>query len=430
MKLFRPLFSDKITGFYTVSLGLVLATLFLARVNPAWPFNTVSILLLVVAWIAEGNFRTKFSNAGNVLIWLPAALFLLYLAGMVYTENTAIGWRSVEQKLSLILAPLIVGTAASLRREHIAWGLFVFVCSAFFAAIVAFCMAVLNASAHEQIGWIEAITYEKLAGAIRFQPIYLSYYLVLAFYFLIALYAESAFAGQWFYQRKRRVFPLLTFFFITIIMLSSRMEILVLFATGAALIMLFLPSPAQRRKYLFTMGAMLLLAMVVILSSAENKQRFVEMFDFSSDYTENQYGGRSIRIHKWKNTLERWAESPILGVGTGDMQNELNKTYENNNFQMALHYEFNPHNQYFETLLTIGVPGFLVLIIWLWGLCVVGWFRQNWLLFAFGLIVAMSIITESMFERQWGIVSIAFFSVLLMRIPNVLNTKPSNIPLE
>ena len=416
MKLFAPLFTDRRTGLYTIALALVVASLFVARLSSAVPLNTIAIIMLALAWLAEGNFKTKFRTFKKFWVWPPILLFMLYLIGVIYSENQQAAWSSVELKLSLVMAPLLIAGSASFRKQHLAWSVFVFIWAAVITMCFAYILALMNGLQDDfSGGWIEMVTYENLTRSISFQPIYLSFYLVFAFFGLIALHLNESFRDQLFYRNKHATYPVLAFLFVGIIMLSSRMEVLVLFATGAALILFFLPSKKQRRKYGLLLMVFAITAVGLILSSAENRQRFTEMIDISSDYTENQYGGRSIRLHKWKNALERWSQDPVLGVGTGDLQEELNKTYAKNNFDLALQYSFNPHNQYVETLLTLGIPGFVMLLVWLWGICLLGWRYKNWLLFAFGLIVSLSILTESMLERQWGIVFIAFFSVILMR---------------
>ena len=416
MKLFEPLFNDRRTGFYTIALALVVASLFVARLSATVPLNTIAIILLALAWLVEGNFKTKLRIFKKFWVWPPILLFMLYLIGVIYSENQQAAWSSVELKLSLVMAPLLIAGSSSFRKQHLSWSLFVFIWAAVIIMCFAYILALMNGLQGDfSGGWIEMVTYENLTRSISFQPIYLSFYLVFAFFGLIALHLNESFRDQWFYRNKYATYPVLAFLFVGIIMLSSRMEVLVLFATGAALILFFLPSKKQRRKYGLLLMALAVTAVGLILSSAENRQRFTEMIDISSDYTENQYGGRSIRLHKWKNALERWSQDPVLGVGTGDLQEELDKTYAKNNFDLALQYSFNPHNQYVETLLTLGIPGFVMLLVWLWGICLLGWRYKNWLLFAFGLIVSLSILTESMLERQWGIVFIAFFSVILMR---------------
>lgn len=415
MKYFAPLFQDRKVAFYTVALGLVAATLFIARPTPAWPVNTVAILLLLVAWIVEGSFKSKMIGLKNKWIWLPLLIFVAYLLGVIYSDNTEIAWSVTERKLSLLLLPLLIGTSASFKKEHVGWTLFVFAWSGVVAMLIAYVIGTYHSFTNPQtIGWLDAVTYYQLAESIGFQPIYLSFFMVFVFFALLGLYADPRFSGQWFYRKKWRAFPLMAFAFVSVIMLSSRMEVVVLFATGAALIAGFLSSPRLRKRYAIVMLTALVAAVVLILSSHENRERFTEMFDLTTDYTENKYGGRSIRLHKWKNALECWVQQPLLGTGTGDMQQELDSTYAENEFDLALQYHFNPHNQYLETLLTVGIPGFALLVIWFWGMIWKGWRNKNWLLFAFGIIVSMSVLTESLLERQWGVVFIALLGAVLL----------------
>lgn len=414
MKLFQPLFSDFRTGFYTVTLGLVIATFFAARIRPDLPLNTGAILLLFIAWMLEGQFQNKLRHMGHWWFWLPLVFFLLHLLGLLYSENETVAWENIERKGALPVAVLLIATSSSFHRAHKAWGLFVFVNTAIVAMVIAYIhAAIIGVDLADQTAWTDLLTYDHLATAIKMQPIYLSFYLVFALYALIALYLDRDFQGQWYYRNAAAAIPALCFLFVAVIMLSSRMEILVLFATGGLLSLLFLP-PRLRKRALLLLLVATIGASAIILSSADNRQRFKEMFDLSADYTENRFGGRSIRLHKWKNTLECWTQSPVLGVGTGDMQDELNKTYRDNDFKIALEQAFNPHNQYLQTLLTLGLPGLTMLLLWLWSCWWWGWKHRNWLLFAFGTVVSLSIITESMLERQWGVVFIAVMWVLLV----------------
>lgn len=416
MNQFNSLFSDWRTSFYTVALGLVVATLFAVRVHPSLPLNAIAIILLGLAWFLEGKFRSKLNNLIRSAYLAPLVLYALYLIGIVYSDNSDIGWQMAEHKLAMLLAPVLIAGSSSFRKEHSTWALFVFVNSAILAMVVAFVLAFLNGLENgENLSWIDRLTYQKLGGAIVFQPIYLSLYLVFAFFATMALCFSPQCEGQWFYRNKTRAYPAMAFFFFCVVMLSSRMELMVLFATAGALTLFFAGPLSKQWKYWAAMFGLLLVAGTIIFSSAENRLRFTEMFDFSADYTENQYGGRSIRIEKWKNTTEAWSENWLLGVGSGDMQEELNKTYKANNFEIAYENSFNPHNQYLQTGLTIGLVGFAVLMFWMIGLIAHGLIRRNWLLFAFGIIVSLSMITESMMERHWGVVFISFFSIILLR---------------
>lgn len=416
MKAFGSLFDNKITALYSSVLIFAMASFFVAQHVKGVSMIGLAILLWIVVWVYEGNFKFKFQLFKQPWLWFSVLLYLLYIIGIFYSTDTAKASIVIEQKLTLILAPLLIGAGHSFKKQHLTLALFTFVNAGLIASVAAFIFALKNglSGVYEQAALIDYITYENLANAIGFQPIYFSLYLVFAFFVLLALYRDERFKGQWFYLNHKLSATLLLFLFITIVLLSSRMELLALLITAFLTLVVFVKNRKLILKALILLFTISLLGAAVILSSSVNRQRFTEMFDLNSDYTKNQYGGRSIRIEKWKNTLECWSQSLVFGVGTGDMQTELNKTYEKNNFELALQYKFNPHNQYLETALAIGIPGLILLLCWMFSFFWLSIKSGDWLLFSFGSVVSISMITESMLERQWGVVFIAVFSALLI----------------
>jgi O-antigen ligase len=168
----------------------------------------------------------------------------------------------------------------------------------------------------------------------------------------------------------------------------------------------------RHRTLLFLAGIAVFIAFTatLILFSKTNASRFREMLDFQSGYQSNQWGGRSLRIEKWKNALECYAQFPFLGTGAGDCSDELMKTYEKNTFEIALKAGYNPHNQYLQTLLTLGPIG-LILFLAMFAISFYRARRQgNFFLFLLAYAFAASMITESMLERQTGVF---LFTVLL-----------------
>lgn len=86
------------------------------------------------------------------------------------------------------------------------------------------------------------------------------------------------------------------------------------------------------------------------------------------------------RIISWKNLWELIEQYPLMGVGTGDYNAELDKIYAAD----SLHLSRNSHSQYLQIWATVGIWGLLVflgsLIYWLYALS-----RQaNRWLFSFG----------------------------------------------
>lgn len=86
------------------------------------------------------------------------------------------------------------------------------------------------------------------------------------------------------------------------------------------------------------------------------------------------------RIVSWQNLWELVKQHPIMGIGTGDYNAELDKIYAND----SLHLPRNSHSQYLQIWATVGIWGLLVflgsLIYWLYALSC----QANRWLFSFG----------------------------------------------
>ncbi|MBK7649496.1 MAG: O-antigen ligase family protein [Flammeovirgaceae bacterium] len=133
---------------------------------------------------------------------------------------------------------------------------------------------------------------------------------------------------------------------------------------------------------------------------------------FTSDISAIDGGketGLSIRIVKWKCSLVGIMEAPFFGTGTGDAVDYLVSCYEKENFWGQYpQYRFNSHNQYLETTLTLGITGLISLMG-----CLVLPFRlaikrRDYQLLSCIALFSFCCLTESLLERQWGIVFLTF----------------------
>ena len=91
-------------------------------------------------------------------------------------------------------------------------------------------------------------------------------------------------------------------------------------------------------------------------NSVENRQ--------DSSYKKNKrLNSSQIRMVLWENSWEAIQKSNFLGYGIGDGKNALQKNLQINNEEFVLSLSHNAHNQYFETTLSIGAIGFLLLVL-------------------------------------------------------------------
>ena len=139
----------------------------------------------------------------------------------------------------------------------------------------------------------------------------------------------------------------------------------------------------------------------------------------------NTADGTVQRMEIWKISLEIIKENFLIGVGTGDVKDELLKHYEEKGMSFAKHYNLNAHGQYFQTFITLGFFGFISLIL----LFIIPFFQsfknRNIIYFSFLVIVAFNILVESMFENQAGVVFYTFFNSFLFLTSKQLTSENS-----
>jgi O-antigen ligase len=109
------------------------------------------------------------------------------------------------------------------------------------------------------------------------------------------------------------------------------------------------------------------------------------------------------RLILWDAGKEIVMEHPVLGVGLGDTDDEVNKILIRDKNENLFNY--NLHNQYIDYWVTFGTVGLLAfLFILLTPL------RHPDILFRiFILIIGVSLLTESMLLRQKGLVFFLLF---------------------
>ena len=120
--------------------------------------------------------------------------------------------------------------------------------------------------------------------------------------------------------------------------------------------------------------------------------------------------GDSDRIENWESILRLPIKNILFGVGTGDELDEIQKVRNHKGWAWAYRHNANMHNQYLEVLLRNGILGLIIFLLVFINL----WKRlkkyNDFRYLSFLLLITISFMSESMLERQWGVVFFVFFS--------------------
>jgi O-antigen ligase len=377
--------------------------------------NSASIIVLSIVWMFEGNFAAKRKLfLTRPLISFFLLFYFLFLLGMIYTDNVAVGLFNLEKKLPLLSLPVLIGTSLSFDKKMMRDVLFFFIVTCFVTSLI--CLG----NAFFQVlttGSRSFFFHDELSSMIGLQPPYFGLYISFSILILI-FFAWNNRKGI----SKRNVVVnmlLVCYFFFFIVLLSARTSsvFLLLFFFCFALYAFIL----QRRMiwgFVIFIFAAVTLVLLIYISPYLN-DRFIKPIISDISVTEGgKETGLSIRLVKWKCSIEGIKGNWLFGVGTGDTVDYLVDCYQKTNFWgMYPQYRFNSHNQFFETGLTLGMFGLLSFLICIGGLSFLGFRNGDYLCISFVILFCFSCLTESLLERQWGIVFFAFFASLFSFAP-------------
>lgn len=392
--------------------------------------NNIALFLLALNWLIESNIVNKLERMKrNRLLFLFIQLYAVYLFGLSYSQNMHQGIFELEKKLTLLFLPLILSTSNTIPARDLRLVFKTFVASCTIAAVICYGYAIaLNYKEGHTLTYVyNAIfndihlegryyyfnywyfTYELFAKPLSMHPIYFAMYLVFSSCVSVWLWADFS---NW--KRSLLLISLLSFNFVTVVLLSSRAQ-LAIFVLLATIFILF--QSYQRKKIITGITIMLFvygLGVSIILLNPIARERFIDSNKPGRHYSDNKYGegGLSLRKYKWLYTMEAIKNHPIIGSGTGDSQDELQEIYEANHFKIGYDLHYNSHNQFLQTTLEVGIIGLISLLV-----CFVGGFflafkTKNYLYVFFIILFFLSCFSESMLEVNKGIVFFSFFNAI------------------
>jgi len=362
------------------------------------------IAINILFFLINENFKLIFKKVIlNKYTFLFIAVYLIYLLGMIYSENKIFGWNDMGMKLSLMIFPLILAGNKIDWKKNLNRILQAFVAGCFLSAAI----LILRASYLYLFRNQNAFFYESLS--FYFHPSYLALY----FDFAIAI---ILFNGEGFNQFGRILkIAIVSLLSISVILLSSKAGLL-----GLVLVYLvaFIILAVSRKsaKFIFLLLIILSAIYFVLNYFIDRKQnRFImaENVIIEKELDKKSAESSTVRIFVWKSCIDLIKLHPVFGVGTGDVKDALVKSYEVNGISGALAKKLNAHNQFLQTAVALGILGLIILLTSLLFPLIRFIRYKEWLAVCFLLLIIFNFLFESMLERQDGIVFYAFFNAVL-----------------
>lgn len=364
------------------------------------------IILWTVTWIIERIKKIptiKLDNQQKTLLFAVVLFYLIHITGLLFTEDIHNGFVDLRIKLPLLLFPVIFLFTNKLysKFSHLIFSAFLF------SIIGKIFFLLIRATYFYPVTHIYAFFYSRFSYNVH--PSYFSMYVTFALIIVLYLYEKF---GQ---NRKHLLFTILISLFLFIInfLLESKTGIFTFF-----LIISIYGIVKLYKKYKLLLAATLGIIVLLFYAEVRHNPRMFDLFHTKIKNIKNSTtASNEVRVLVLKSALKLIQQNPF-GYGTGDVKSVLMSEYQKEGYTGAYENKLNAHNQYLETTIGLGIQGILLLLFILIFALAIAIKRKNYLLYLFIVLVGMNFLTESMLNRQNGVVFFSFFLTLLVAIQN------------
>ena len=391
---------------------------------PNVQLNSFFILLLSANFILLVTFCKKDINIkSKKILILFILVYFIHVFGLFKSDNMHEAIFELQKKLSIFIFPLILLFSPKLNLKQVRVILLCFVTSCLLTGLFS-----LSVASYRFFSWQDStfFFYHSLSGIVGMHGTYLSIYFCFSIVILLSIYFDTIHTAR-ITEKIIYYFSLLTLT-ILVLLLAGRLQIIILVLGVIAYSLFYF----HKKIGLFKSLILSVLIGGFILGSALLSPKIRDRFKEGLNYDiGNRWGEQQVRALIWSSAFELIKMNPITGVGTGDVQDELHKYYLSHEYTSLTYLEntkYNAHNQFLETAVGLGIPGLIVLLACFMASLVYAIKHRNILYFVFTIIFMISCMTESLLERQSGIVFYAFFNSFLYL--NNPNKKDDERPLD
>lgn len=362
-------------------------------------------LLLICTIIFSVNNNLENKKFEYKKLFSISILIFLFILSLTYSLTFNKGFNRISTMASMLVFPIIFGllTKSSFKitktlQNKVFWG---FVLSNFVFVIFSF-LYFWN----QEFNFSQTIIhYSNLInirlGLYSIHPIYLSLYIGVSMLIIIYLIKENETKN---FKTKIIGGALILFFSVILAILMRKGPILFF---SIAFIYLLLNYFKIKKTII---GAFFFIVTTFIaiqyLPKYKNFNRFDEIT--SSNALENPSSSTAIRYKIFDCSIQKILESPILGYGVGNTQQQLDPCYAEKGIDLSIK-TYNCHNQYFSILLTTGIVGLMIYFLGLYNVIYELIKNQNYLAMSILIYFLLNFLTENIIERENGMILYSFF---------------------
>jgi len=359
--------------------------------------NHVSIFLITARWLFLAyKFKDfSFKWIKSYVVLMPLYFFII-AASILYSTNYLKGLFEIEKLIYFIIIPL---SFSIIQRKDVT-DVFRKLATGFVVGnLVLGLQFLIRYSLYD---WQDTVVDDVIQNISPLHPTYLSLFFSIGIIFMGGIIFEKGIL-------RYLAILFIMYFSMCIILAASKLGVLFLFVSLLYIAYLIIKRSSRLIGIGFILVSIISLA-IVAFQSEVLVERFLRVMslEFNRDPVAgfNTFSGR---LFFWDCALKIYKDHPILGVGVGDTQHELDLCYLANEETVDDDFlrTYNAHNQFLQTLLDSGLAGFLALLFLVFSLIRQSVKSREIIPFLITLLIILFFLLESVLARDKGIV---FFS--------------------
>lgn len=394
------------------------AMLLMAAAMPiSWRLGLWAALLLALVSVVKMVAGRRVGNPAldrrlRIVLYAALAYWLLLAVSVLYSNDVAAAWEVVWRKSALVIFPLcfLLTDTSCLTAKHLR-GLG-------YALLLSVCGVFLYFSVKAAVGMMNGATFAAVTGSYTFDPrhhAYTSLYMAIAIVFVLYEMSRRWQEMKVWYRIVLSILLVICMFYLMIVNSRAGTLSLWIVVVGYVVYMALFCKRWLLALLVSLLFTGVLLGMKTLIPQHTNR---VEV-----SASEINNGVEDSRMKIYRSAIHTAVDNPVVGYGAGDYyQLFADKSNVENNGYVAK----NIHNQYLETILSVGIIGLVPFLIWLLYPLGLAWRRKSPNLFLMLMLVGVvmfNLLFESMLERQMGLLFIGYLLSVIVLILSLEENK-------
>ena len=360
---------------------------------------------LIILFLITSILNKRADLLKNYKILFFTFLFFLYLLGITYTPNIEIAITNITEKLSLLIFPLAIYLSNIDFKNKLQAILFSFIDG----CIVAGLLNIVSTSIEYYFkGDSSIFFYGNISTFLHasYFAMYLCFGIIILYYYLLNSSPTLKISTL-------KSILTISFFSIFVFLLASKTGLITLILIHFSAILFYIIQNKAYKKGILAFFALLGGIFLIYKSSSIVNNRINELIYVVSSGDTSDKSTTGARVEIWKIAANLIKVKPLIGYGTGNEKNILTLEYEKKGFLDFAQKHLNTHNQFLQTTVALGLIGGLTFLFILIIPAIMAIKNQHYLYLFFIVLIIFNFFTESMLERQSGVVFYSFFNSLL-----------------